>query len=63
MNSISRTPSGRPQPGEYAAYAHSDIDFVRGDDIVQTLAAQVEETIATFAPIAGELAATLTYAP
>ena len=63
MIPITRAPSGRPQPGEYAAYAQADIDFVQGDDIVQTLASQLEETIATFAPIADALAGSLTYAP
>lgn len=63
MNPISPAPSGRPQPGEYAAYAQADIDFVSGNDIVHTLAAQVEETIASFAPIEDHVAATLTYAP
>jgi uncharacterized damage-inducible protein DinB len=63
MTSISRIPSGRPNAGEYAAYAQADIDFVQGDDIVRTLAAQVEETIATFAPIPDARAGTLAYAP
>ena len=63
MVSISRAPSGRPQPGEYAAYAQADIDFVQGDNIVRTLAVQVEDTIASFAAIEDHVAATLTYAP
>jgi DinB superfamily len=63
MAPIARTPSGRPEAGEYAAYAQADIDFVKGDDIVRTLAAQVEETIAILAPIEDQLAGTMTYAP
>src|SRR5512144_2896705 len=63
MIPISRAPSGRPQPGEYAVYAQADIDFVQGDNIVRTLAAQVDETIASLAPIEDHVAGTLTYAP
>ena len=62
MTSIPRIPSGRPEAGEYAAYAQADIDFVPEDDIVCTLAAQIDETIATFAAIDDKTAATLTYA-
>jgi uncharacterized damage-inducible protein DinB len=63
MPSIARIPSGRPEPGEYAAYAQADIDFVQGDDIVLTLGAQLDQTIATFTPIDDQIAATFTYAP
>src|SRR5262250_1987292 len=63
MTSIPRIPSGRPEAVEYAADAQADIDFVPEDDIVCTLAAQIDETIATFAAIDDKTAATLTYAP
>ena len=56
-------PSGRPEPGEYADYAMADIDFVPGDDIVNTLGAQLEHTIETLEPIGDEEAARLSYAP
>lgn len=56
-------PSGRPEVGEYAAYAKADIDLVQGDDIVLALAAQVEQTLSVLRPIEDRRAATLTYAP
>ena len=40
--------SGRPQPGEYAAYAQADIDPVAGVDAVAALEAQAHDTIALF---------------
>lgn len=63
MQAITRVSSGRPEAGEYAAYAQADIDFVPGTDIVATLSAQLEETAAVFAPIDDQLASTLVYAP
>jgi hypothetical protein len=53
--------SGRPQPGEYADYAQADIDFVQGEDILETLATQLESTLKVLEPIPEEQAATLTY--
>jgi uncharacterized damage-inducible protein DinB len=57
-----RKPSGRPHAGEYADYAQTDIDFVQGDDIVQSLAVQLESTLKLLERIPDEQAATLTYA-
>lgn len=54
---------GRPQPGEYADYAQADIDFVKGEDILETFAAQLESTLKILERITDEQAATLTYAP
>lgn len=56
-------PSGRPQDGEFAAYAKPDIDQVAGDDAVAALRAQLAATLALLSPVAEEVAATLTYAP
>lgn len=53
--------SGRPTDGEFAAYAKADIDFVRGDDAVEALRRQRDETIALFRSI--ERPDGLTYAP
>lgn len=55
-------PSGRPEAGEYAAYAKADIDLVQGNDIVVALAAQIERTLGTLRPIDDRRASTLTYA-
>jgi DinB superfamily len=43
--------SGRPELGEYASYAQSDIDLVQGDDIVSTLESQIEDTLGLLAPL------------
>jgi len=53
--------SGRPLDGEFAAYAKADIDFVAGDDAVEALRRQRDETIALFRSI--EHPDGLTYAP
>lgn len=53
--------SGRPQPGEYAAYAAQDIDAVAGADAVGALAEQKELTTRVFREL--ENAADLAYAP
>ena len=54
--------SGRPQAGEYAAYAQADLDQVPGDDAVAALEAVELETLALLAPL-GETAADHRYAP
>lgn len=56
-------PSGRPQPGEYAAYAQADFDLVRGDDAVAALAAAAAETLALLRPLDDAAIAGLAYAP
>jgi DinB superfamily len=60
---MTRIPSGRPQAGEFAAYAQADIDFVEGEDAVAALAAQLATTLALFSPVGEELASSFVYAP
>lgn len=55
-------PSGRPEPGEYADYAQSDIDAVEGEDAVEALIRQGRETVALFQEL-GEANGNLSYAP
>ena len=55
--------SGRPQPGEYAAYAQDDIERVEGDDAAAALAAQLEDTLAVLAPVGEARASRFRYAP
>jgi hypothetical protein len=56
-------PSGRPAPGEYAAYAQPDIDLVAGEDAVAALTAQLDDTLALLAPVEERRATRLRYAP
>jgi len=58
-----RTPSGRPQPGEYAAYAQGDLEFVKGSDAIEALQNAREETAALFGSIGDAAAAGRRYAP
>ncbi len=58
-----RSPSGRPQAGEFAAYAQADIDYVAGEDAVAALEAQLPATLELFSPVDEELASTFVYAP
>jgi len=60
---MKRSISGRPEPGEFAHYAQADIDAVRGDDIVETLRAQMKETLAVFRNVDEAAAAQVRYAP
>jgi uncharacterized damage-inducible protein DinB len=60
---MERRASGRPQPGEYAAYAQADIDLVPGDDAIAALHDVERETLALLAPLAEETIAGLAYAP
>jgi len=55
--------SGRPEDGEYAAYAKSDIDYVTGDDAVAALRDQEQIVLNYFGAFTGETANGLTYAP
>jgi len=57
------TPSGRPEPGEYAPYAEDDVRLVSGDDAAAALAAQLPETVALLASVPDRRAATFRYAP
>ena len=63
MTPPTRTPSGRPQDGEFGPYAKADIAYVAGEDAVDALAAQVQETLDLLTPIDEELASTFVYAP
>jgi len=56
-----RIVSGRPEPGEYAAYAQPDVDAVPGDDAVRALEELRAATKVLFLRI-GELHADLSYA-
>ena len=60
---MKRLISGRPQAGEFAAYAQTDIDLVRGDDIVETLATQMRDTLALFRSVDDTSASRVRYAP
>ncbi len=55
--------SRRPDPSEYPSYAAAYVDLVVGDNILQTLASQIEETLALLRPIEDSRATALTYAP
>jgi hypothetical protein len=55
--------SGRPEDGEYAAYAKSDIDYVEGDDAVAALRDQEQVVLDFFGAFTEETANGLTYAP
>ena len=63
MSSPIRVPSGRPEEGEYAPYARADIDCVEGDDAVEALSAQVEQTLALLSGVEEDRASTFVYAP
>jgi hypothetical protein len=53
--------SGRPGPGEFAAYAQADVDQVVGDDAVTALLRQRQETLDLFREL-GEAGGDLAYA-
>ena len=57
------TPIGRPEPGEYAAYASTDIASVPGDDAIEALAQLQERTTAFFRALAEPANRGFTYAP
>ena len=57
------TPSGRPQPGEYAAFAESHMQLVVGDDAVSVLASLAHETLGLLAPLTDDAVAGIRYAP
>ena len=46
-----RAATGRPEPGEYAAYAQADFDAVPGDDAIAALEHARDATLALFAPL------------
>jgi len=61
--SLSRLPSGRPLPGEFAAYAAEDISYVAGDDALTALAVQRDRVLALLSPLDDEAVDGVTYAP
>ena len=58
-----RRRSGRPEAGEYAAYAAEDVARVRGDDAVEALERQGAETLALLSALSDENVRGLAYAP
>lgn len=58
-----RTHSGRPQPGEYAAYADADIAAIPEDDAVAALRSSRDRVVALFAPLTDARVAGVRYAP
>jgi hypothetical protein len=61
--SISRVPSGRPLPGEFAAYAADDIAHVAGDDALAALAVQAERALDLLSSLDDAVVDGVTYAP
>jgi uncharacterized damage-inducible protein DinB len=55
--------SGRPERGEFADYAQSDIDYVEGDDAVEALEASSQRVLQMLRSVGEERIAGLTYAP
>ncbi len=62
-SSASRIPSGRPLPGEFAAYAADDIDRVAGDDALAALAVQRDRLLSLLSPLSDHAVDGVTYAP
>lgn len=54
--------SGRPQPGEYAAYAQADFDYVQGDDAVAELRESARSLRRLLEPLDEQSIADLRYA-
>jgi uncharacterized protein (TIGR03083 family) len=59
----SRVPSGRPLPGEFAAYAAEDIAYVSGDDALVALSMQAERVLDLLTTVDDEDVEGVTYAP
>lgn len=59
---MSGTVSGRPEQGEYAAYAADDFAHVPGDDAIAALDRTFAETVRLFTSVGEEEATALTYA-
>lgn len=60
---LPRNHSGRPHPGEYAAYAHADIAAIPEDDAVDALHASRDRVLAVVAPLTDARVAGVRYAP
>jgi hypothetical protein len=63
INSTPRLRSGRPLPGEFAAYAAEDIAYVAGDDALGALASQAERVLELLSTLDDVAVAGVTYAP
>jgi DinB family protein len=61
--SAPRVPSGRPHPGEFAAYAAEDIAHVTGDDALAALAIQAERVLELLSNLDDAAVEGVTYAP
>jgi uncharacterized damage-inducible protein DinB len=44
----------KPDPSEYAPYYEKDMDYVQGDDVLRTLSAQTDKSLATLRGISDE---------
>src|SRR5690242_15285676 len=58
-----RAPSGRPLPGEFAAYAAEDIAYVSGDDALAALSIQAERVLDLLTTVDDKAVDGVTYAP
>ena len=58
-----RLPSGRPLPGEFAAYAADDIAHVAGDDALAALTMQAERVLELLSNLNDGVVDGVTYAP
>lgn len=54
---------GRPEPSEYAPYAKAYVDLVVGNDVMQVLASQLEETVALLKSLDERRRSEFAYAP
>jgi hypothetical protein len=63
MMSAPRVRSGRPLPGEFAAYAADDIACVSGDDALTALATQAERVLELLSHLNDAAVDGVTYAP
>jgi hypothetical protein len=59
----SRVPSGRPLPGEFAAYAADDIAHVSGDDALAALSTQAERMLDLLTTVDDDAVEGVTYSP
>src|SRR5450432_1745331 len=55
--------TGRPDSSEFAPYAKAYVDLVEGDDLENSLTAQIGSTISLLQPISDSVAGTSSYAP
>jgi uncharacterized damage-inducible protein DinB len=55
--------TGRPESDEFAPHAKAYVDLIEGKDAIQTLAGQIQKTIALLEPLPDDYASGFTYAP